>query len=188
MCPDPVAGDQVDVGGCQSDRAETVQVDPLPTDPESGNGATCHTCGLRRQLIHFLKGGSEYFTPEEVRRIVQAARLGVKGSLNAIDILEEDVLHFADASSDTDTGELREQCCETVQKYEESMRVWKEMKDTGNLCTSDTDLEEEEELTGEDPKEFCRKPSWYRVLLQRSCWTSTGPTGTRAATMLLLQR
>jgi hypothetical protein len=47
-------------------------------------------------------------------------------------------------------GKLREQCRETVQEYEESMLVWKEMKDTGELCTSDTDLEEEDELTGEE--------------------------------------
>ncbi len=41
---------------------------------------------------------------------------------------------------------LREQCRE----YKESMLVWKEMKDTGELCTSDTDSEEEDELTGEE--------------------------------------
>jgi hypothetical protein len=36
--------------------------------------------------------------------------------------------------------ELREQSCDTVQEYEESMQVWEEMKDTGDLSTSDTDL------------------------------------------------
>ncbi len=46
--------------------------------------------------------------------------------------------------------ELREQCSNTVQEYEESMRVWKEMKETGDVCTSDTDSEEEDELTSED--------------------------------------
>ncbi len=45
---------------------------------------------------------------------------------------------------------LREQCRETVQEYKESLLVWKEMKDTGELCTSDTDSEEEDELTGEE--------------------------------------
>jgi hypothetical protein len=38
----------------------------------------------------------------------------------------------------------------TVLEYEESMRVWEEMKDTGELDSSDTVSEEEDELTGED--------------------------------------
>ncbi len=46
--------------------------------------------------------------------------------------------------------ELRIHRRDTVLEYEESMRVWEEMKDTGKLCTSDTDLEEEDELTGEE--------------------------------------
>jgi hypothetical protein len=104
---------------------------------------------LKSQLIQLLKDGSEYFTPEEVRWIVRAARLRIKKSLNAIDILEENVQYFANAFSDTDPGELREQCRETIQEYKESMRVWKEMKDTGDLCTSDTDSEEEDKLTRE---------------------------------------
>jgi hypothetical protein len=90
--------------------------------------------------------GSEYFTPEEVRRIVRAARIGAKGSLNAINMLEEDMRHFESVFSKAVEGELREQCHDT----EESMRVWEEMKDTGDLCTSDTDPEEEDELTGDD--------------------------------------
>jgi hypothetical protein len=49
-----------------------------------------------------------------------------------------------------DEGELREQCRDTVQEYEESMWVWKEMKDTGDLCTRETNSEEKDELTGED--------------------------------------
>ncbi len=44
----------------------------------------------------------------------------------------------------------RNQCRDTVQEYEESMRVWEEMKDIGDLCTSDTDSEEEDELTSDD--------------------------------------
>jgi hypothetical protein len=70
-----------------------------------------------------LKDGSEYFTPKEVRRIIRAARLGAKGSLNAIDILEEDMQQFMHEFPDVEKGELREQCRNTVQEYEESMRV-----------------------------------------------------------------
>jgi hypothetical protein len=41
-----------------------------------------------------LEDGSEYFTPMEVRWIIRAVRLGPKGSLNAIDMLEEDMQLF----------------------------------------------------------------------------------------------
>ncbi len=51
---------------------------------------------------------------------------------------------------DAEEGELREPCHNTVQEYEESIRVWEEMKDTGELSTSYTDSAEEDKLTGED--------------------------------------
>jgi hypothetical protein len=53
-------------------------------------GATSHTCGFRHQLIQLLKDGLEYFTPKEVRWIVQEGRLRAKGSLNALDMLEDE--------------------------------------------------------------------------------------------------
>jgi hypothetical protein len=130
VCLDPGAADQVDRGGCRSDVAETIQVESPLTCPEAAEGATRHTCVFRRQLIRLLKDGSEYFTPKEVRRKVRAARLGVKRSLNAINMLEEDVRYFANVSpNNTDTGELQEQCRDTIQEYGESMRVRKKMKD-----------------------------------------------------------
>jgi hypothetical protein len=101
-----------------------------------------------------LEDGSEYFTPEEVRRIIRAARLCTKGSLNAIDMLEEDMQLFMHEFLDAEKGELRqelqEQCCNTVLEYEESMRVWEEMKDTGELDYNNNDSEEEDELTGKN--------------------------------------
>jgi hypothetical protein len=83
---------------------------------------------LRRKL---LRNGSEHFTPEEVCRIVQTARIVIKGSLNAINMLDKDMRHFEKMSPKAGQRKLREQCQETVQEYEESMLVWKEMKDTG---------------------------------------------------------
>jgi hypothetical protein len=47
--------------------------------------------------------------------------------------------HFKSMSPKASKRELREQCHDTVHEYEESMLVWKEMNDTGELCTSDTD-------------------------------------------------
>ncbi len=51
---------------------------------------------------------------------------------------------------DADEEELREQCRNTVLEYEESMQVWEEIGDTGELDSSSTDSEEGDKLTGED--------------------------------------
>jgi hypothetical protein len=61
-----------------------------------------------------LEDGSEYFTPEEVCWIIRAVRLGPKGSLNAIDMLEEDMQLFIHEFPDAEKGELRQQCRNTV--------------------------------------------------------------------------
>jgi hypothetical protein len=146
VCLDPGAGDQLEGGGCRSEA-------PRPSKSSHRRQTQRqrrHTRGLRRQLIQFLKDGSEYFTPKEVCRIIRAARLGAKGSLNPIDRLGEDMQLFMHEFPDAEEGELREQCRNTVLEYEESMRVWEELKDTGKLDSSDTDSEEEEELTGKD--------------------------------------
>jgi hypothetical protein len=106
-----------------------------------------HTSGFRCQLIRFLKGGSEYFTPGEVCRIIRAAKLCPKGSLNAVNMLDEDKQLFMHAFPDSDEGELREQCRSTILEYEESMQVWEEIEDTGELDSSGTDSEDK--LTSE---------------------------------------
>jgi hypothetical protein len=105
---------QLDGGGCQSDASEKVQVESLTTDPEAGNGTIHHSCGLRRQLVQFLKDGSEYFTPEEVRQVIRAERLGAKGSLNAIGMLEEDMQLLMHEFPDAKKGELREQIWDEI--------------------------------------------------------------------------
>jgi hypothetical protein len=150
VCPDPGVGGKVEEDEYQSNAAETVRVETPPTDPAAGNTTTRRTSCSRRQLIRFLKGGSEYFHPEEVRRIIRAARLGPKGSLNAIYMLDEDMMLFTHGFPDVDEGELRAQCRSTVSEYEESMQAWEETKDAGELDSSSTDSEDEDELTGED--------------------------------------
>jgi hypothetical protein len=150
VCPDPGAGGKVEEGGYRSDTAETVRIETPPTDPAAGNGTMCHTSCLRRQLIRFLKGGLDYFTPGEVRRIVRAARLGPKVSLNAIRMLDEDMQLSLYSFPDANEDELREQCRNTILEYEESMQVWEEIEYTEELDSSSTDSEEEDELTGED--------------------------------------
>jgi hypothetical protein len=73
VCPDPGAGDKVEEDRYRSNTAETVHVETPPTDPAARNGTTRHPSGFRHQLIRFLKGMSDYFTPGEVCRIMQAA-------------------------------------------------------------------------------------------------------------------
>jgi hypothetical protein len=41
-----------------------------------------------------LKEGSECFNPDEFRRIIQAARAGLEGSLTAICMLDDDISLF----------------------------------------------------------------------------------------------
>jgi hypothetical protein len=58
VCPEAGPGDQVGRDGCRPDTAKAAQAEPQPTDPETGKGATCPTCGLRRKVIGLLRNGS----------------------------------------------------------------------------------------------------------------------------------
>jgi hypothetical protein len=103
---------------------------------------------VRRQLTQLLKEGSECFNPNEVRRIVQAARAGPEGSLTAICMLDDDIALFMHAFPDADDRELRAHCLSTLLEYEESMRAWEEAKNSGELDSDGSDSEDEDELTG----------------------------------------
>jgi hypothetical protein len=72
VCQDSGAGGKMEEDRDRSDTAETIRAETPPTNPATGDRTTCTNC-LRRQLIRLLKSGSEYFTPEEVRRIIRAA-------------------------------------------------------------------------------------------------------------------
>jgi hypothetical protein len=95
-----------------------------------------------------LKEGSECFNPDEVRRIIQAARAGPEGSLTAICMLDDDISLFMHAFQDADDRELRAHCLSTLLEYKESMRAWEEAKDSGELDSEASSSEDEEELTG----------------------------------------
>ncbi|MFO0005898.1 MAG: hypothetical protein ACK559_32710, partial [bacterium] len=72
----------------------------------------------------------DYLTPREVRRIVRAAKRHPKGLLRDIHMLDEDIQLFLYSFPDANEEELREQCCNTVLEYEESMQVWEEIEYT----------------------------------------------------------
>jgi hypothetical protein len=112
-----------------------------------GGSASRRRC-LRRQLTQMLKERSECFNPDEVRRIIQAARAGLEGSLTAICMLDNDISLFMHAFPDADDRELRAHCLSTLLEYEESMRTWEEAKDSGELDSDGSSSEDEDELTG----------------------------------------
>jgi len=116
-----------------------------PASQTSRGGSTSRSRCTRRQLTQLLKEGSECFNPDEVRRIVQAARAGPEGSLTAICMLDDDVALFMHAFPDADDRELRAHCLSTLLENEESMQAWEAAKNSGEL---DFDSEDEDELTG----------------------------------------
>jgi hypothetical protein len=94
------------------------------------------------------EGGIRIFNPDEVRRIIQAARAGPEGSLTAICMLDDDIALFMHAFPDADDRELRAHCLSTLLEYEESMQAWEEAKNSGELDSDGSDSEDEDELTG----------------------------------------
>jgi hypothetical protein len=146
-CPNP--GDGAKTGGCWSGTTDAVRAG-TPAGSASGGGTTCRSRCSRRQLTQLLKEGSECFNPDEVRRIIRAARVGPQGSLNAICMLDDDMTLFMHAFPDADDRELRAQCHSTLLECEESMQAWEEARNSGELDSDSTDSEDEGELTGDD--------------------------------------
>ncbi len=95
-----------------------------------------------------MREGSECFNPDEVRRIVQAARAGPEGSLTAICMLEDVIALFMHAFPDANDRELRAHCLSALLEYEDSMQAWEEAKNSGELDSDSTDSGDEDELTG----------------------------------------
>jgi hypothetical protein len=138
-------GDGAKTGGCRPNISDTSRAG-TPASQASRGGSTSRSRCLRRQLTQLLKEGSECFNPDEVRRIVQAARAGPEGSLTAICMPDNDIALFMHAFPEADDRELRAHCLSTLLEYEESMRAWEEAKNSGDLDSDSTDSEDE--LTG----------------------------------------
>jgi hypothetical protein len=143
--PDP--DDGAKAGGCRPNITDASRAG-TPASQASRVGSASRRRCLRRQLTQMLKEGSECFNPDEVRRIIQAARAGPEGSLTAICMLNDDISLFMHAFPDTDDRELRAHCLSTLLEYEESMRAWEEAKDSGELDSDGSSSEDEDELTG----------------------------------------
>jgi hypothetical protein len=143
----PNPGDGAKTGGCRPTTTDTIRAG-TPAGSASGGGSTSRSRCSRRQLTQLLKEGSECFNPDEVRRIVQAARAGPEGSLTAICMLDDDMALFMHVFPDANDRELRAQCLSTLLEYEESMQAWEEARNSGELDSDSTDSEDEGELTG----------------------------------------
>jgi hypothetical protein len=143
--PDP--GDGAKTGGCRPNITHISRAGTPASQASRGGSASRRRC-LRRQLTQMLKEGSECFNPDEVRRIIQAARAGLEGSLTAICMLDDDISLFMHAFPDADDRELRAHCLSTLLEYQESMQTWEEAKDSGELDSDSSSSEDEDELTG----------------------------------------
>jgi hypothetical protein len=145
--PDP--GNGARTGGCRPNIIDISRAGTPASQTSRGGSASRRRC-LRRQLTQMLKEGSECFNPDEVRRIIQAARAGLEGSLTAICMLDDEISLFMHAFPDADDRELRAHCLSTLLEYEESMRTWEEAKDSGELGSDGSSSEDEDELTGSE--------------------------------------
>jgi hypothetical protein len=145
----PNPGDGAKTGECRPGTADALRAG-TPAGSASGGRSTSRSRCSRRQLTQLLKEGSECFDPDEVRRIVRAARAGPEGSLTAICTLDDDMALFMHAFPDADDRELRAQCLSTLLEYEESMQAWEEARNSGQLDSYSTDSEDEGELTGSE--------------------------------------
>ncbi len=143
--PDP--GDGAKTRGCQPNIPDTSRAGTPVSQASRGGSASRRRC-MRRQLTQMLKEGSGCFNPDEVRRIIQAARAGPEVSLTAICMLDDDISLFMHAFPDADDRELRAHCLSTLLEYEESMRAWEEAKDSGEFDSDGSNSEDEDELTG----------------------------------------
>jgi hypothetical protein len=70
-----VPGDGAKTGGCRPNIPDASRAGTPASQAGRGGSASRSRC-LRRQLTQMLKEGSECFNPDEVRRIIQAARAG----------------------------------------------------------------------------------------------------------------
>jgi hypothetical protein len=145
--PDP--GEGAETGGCRPNIIDISRAGTPASQASRGGSASRRRC-LRRQLTQMLREGSECFNPDDVRRIIRAARAGLEGFLTAICMLDDDVSLFTHAFPDADDRELRAHCLSILLEYEESMQTWEEAKDSGELDSDSDGSEDENELTGSE--------------------------------------
>jgi hypothetical protein len=73
-------GEGAKSGGCRPNIIDISRAGTPASQASRGGSASRRRC-LRRQLTQMLKEGTDYFSPDDVRRIIRAARSGLEGSL-----------------------------------------------------------------------------------------------------------
>ena len=136
-------------GGCRPNIIDISRAG-TPASQASKSGSASRRRCLRRQLTLMLKEGTDCFSPDDVRRIIRAARSGPEGSLDAVCMLDDDVSLFTHAFPDADESERRAHCLSTLLEYEESMQAWEEARNAGELGSDSDSSEDEDELTGSE--------------------------------------
>ncbi len=76
-------GDGAKTGECRPNITDAPRTRTPASQTSRGRSTSRSRCS-RRQLTQLLKEGSECFNPDEVRRIVQAARAGPEGRRSAV--------------------------------------------------------------------------------------------------------
>ncbi|MFN9938235.1 MAG: hypothetical protein ACK56I_02065, partial [bacterium] len=110
---DPDPGEGAKTGECRPNIIDISRARTPVSQASRGGSASRRRC-LRRQLTQMLKEGSECFNPDDIRRIIRAARSGLEGSLTAICMLDDDISIFTHAFPDADEKELRAHCLSTL--------------------------------------------------------------------------
>ncbi|MFN9910762.1 MAG: hypothetical protein ACK56F_32425, partial [bacterium] len=116
-------GEGAKSGGCRPNIIDISRAGTPASQASRGGSASRRRC-LRRQLTQMLKEGTDYFSPDDVLRIIRAARSGLEGSLDAICMLDDDISLFTHAFPDADENERRAHRLSTLLEYEESMQAW----------------------------------------------------------------
>ncbi len=142
-------GEGAKIGGCRPNIIDISRAGTPASQTSRGGSANRRKC-LRRQLTQMLKEGTDYFSPDDLRRIIRAARSGLEGSLNAVCMLDDDISLFTHAFPDVDEKERRAHCLSTLLEYEESMQAWEEAKNSGELDSDSDSSDDGDELTGSE--------------------------------------
>jgi hypothetical protein len=84
-----------------------------------------------------------------VRRIIRVAGVEVKGLLEIIDWLDEEIQEYTEHFLEADQNEVREQSKDTAFEFKEAMLAWEQQKDDEESA-SGAELDLEEGPTGEE--------------------------------------
>jgi hypothetical protein len=123
-------------------QAETLHNDPRLLEEPTAKPRLQARC----ELVWLLKTDTEHHPPTAMRRIIQVARVGIEGSLNAISRLDE-VQGFSEYCPDEDPIEQMES---VVQKFEDEILEWERTRTIRTDSATETGLDLDQEPMGQE--------------------------------------